>query len=160
MTYSLDAHDIQILQHLQKDASIPMADLAEKIGLSLSPCWRRVKKLKDAGIIGPQVVILNRHALGLEIDAVANVSLRHQDQTDRDTFQDWARAHPEIVECLSLTGERDYLLRILVRDLSSYEHLLTSELLALPCVASVNTSFVLKEIKKTTEIPIPPLQQH
>ena len=151
---SLDKQDTAILTLLQRDSSLSMAELAEQVGLSLSPCWRRVKRMKDEGIIKSEVALIDRQAVGLEIDAVANVSLRHQDKDDRETFQTWVAKTPEVVECLSLSGERDYLVRILVPDLASYEHLLTSELLALPCVASVSTSFVLKEIKKTTALPL------
>ncbi len=155
ISLELDTHDRAILEALQQDTSQSMAELADQIGLSLSPCWRRVRRLKEMGVIQAEVALLDRHAVGLEIDAVANVSLRHQDHNDRETFQHWVESRSEIVECLSLSGERDYLVRILVHDLPSYEHLLTSELLALPCVASVSTSFVLKEIKKTTALPLP-----
>ncbi len=150
----LDQHDRQILDILQRDSSISMADLAEEIGLSLTPSWRRVKRLRDSGIIIKDVTLLNREALGLEIDAVANVTLRNQDIEDRSSFEEWANARPEITECLSISGERDYIIRVLVTDLRAYEHFLTSQLLALPCVNTVSSSFVLREIKKTTALPL------
>jgi len=154
LTTDFDNHDIQILQALQTDSSISTADLAERVGLSLSPCWRRIKRLRELGVIEKDVALLNRKSLGLEIDAVANITLRNQHQDDRAMLENWARARPEIMECLSISGERDYLLRILVTDLAAYEHFLTSELLNLPCISSASTSFVLREIKKTTALPL------
>lgn len=154
MNMKLDQFDIAILKELQVDSSIATADLAERVGLSLSPCWRRVKRLKDAGVIKREVTLLSRQSLGLEIDAVAQLTLRNQLVDDRTTFEEWAEGCDEIVECLSISGERDYLLRILVIDLAHYEHFLTSELLALPCVSSANTSFVLREVKHTTALPL------
>ena len=154
MAPKLDQFDLAILRILQNDASISTADLAEAVGLSLSPCWRRIKRMKDAGIIAKEVAILTREGIGLEIDAVAQLTLRNQLVDDRTTFEEWALARDEIIECLSISGERDYLLRILVTDLAHYEHFLTSELLALPCVSSANTSFVLRQVKATTEMPL------
>jgi Lrp/AsnC family transcriptional regulator len=151
----IDRYDLLILQELQQDAGQPTAEIAEKVGLSLSPCWRRIKRMRDDGVIEKDVALLNAKAIGLEIEAVASVSLRNQHRDDRDSFQDWAQKCPEIVECLSISGERDYLLRILVPDLSAYEHFLSSELLAQPCVNSASSSFVLKKIKKTTALPLP-----
>lgn len=150
----LDQFDLNILKEIQADSGIATADLAERVGLSLSPCWRRVKRLKEAGVIKQEVTLLSRKSLGLEIDAVAQLTLRNQMVDDRTTFEDWARDCDEIVECLSISGERDYLLRILVTDLAQYEHFLTSKLLALPCVSSANTSFVLREVKHTTALPL------
>lgn len=150
----LDSFDLAILKEIQTDSGIATADLAERVGLSLSPCWRRVKRLKDGGVIAREVTVLSRKSLGLEIDAVAQLTLRNQLVDDRTTFETWALSRDEIVECLSISGERDYLLRILVTDLAHYEHFLTSELLALPCVSSANTSFVLREVKQTTALPL------
>lgn len=160
MSDSLDQYDWRILHELQRDSSISTAELADKVGLSLSPCWRRVRRLREIGIIEKDVTLLNRKALGLEIDAVANITLRNQHQGDRATLESWALGRPEIVECLSISGERDYLLRILVTDLAAYEHFLTSELLNLPCIASASTSFVLREIKKTTALPLNQPKSH
>lgn len=154
MNSNLDSFDRAILKEIQDDSGIATADLAERVGLSLSPCWRRVKRLKDTGIIKKEVTLLSRKSLGLEIDAVTQLTLRNQMVDDRTTFEDWATSRPEITECLSISGERDYLLRILVTDLGHYEHFLTSELLALPCVSSANTSFVLREVKQTTALPL------
>lgn len=154
MDTRLDKLDLSILKEIQADGGIATAELAERVGLSLSPCWRRVKRLKEAGVISREVTVLSRKAVGLEIDAVAQLTLRNQMVDDRTTFEDWATNCDEIVECLSISGERDYLLRILVTDLAHYEHFLTSELLALPCVSSANTSFVLREVKHTTALPL------
>lgn len=154
MTGTMDQYDWRILRELQEDSSLATAEIAERVGLSLSPCWRRIKRMRESGIIEKDVTLLNRKALGLEIDAVANVTLRNQHLDDRTTFEQWAMTRPEIVECVSISGERDYLLRILASDLSAYEHFLTSQLLSLPCVNSASTSFVLREVKKTTALPL------
>lgn len=158
MAIKLDPFDLAILKEIQIDASISTADLADRVGLSLSPCWRRVKQMKESGVIRGEVALLTREALGLEIDSVAQITLRNQLVDDRTTFEEWAKNCDEIVECLSISGERDYLLRILVTDLAHYEHFLTSQLLALPCVSSANTSFVLREVKSTTAVPLGHLQ--
>lgn len=158
MNIRLDPFDLAIVKEIQVDSGIATADLAERVGLSLSPCWRRVKRLKDAGVIRREVTLLSKKALGLEIDAVAQLTLRNQMVDDRTSFEDWAQGRDEIVECLSISGERDYLLRILVTDLAHYEHFLTSQLLALPCVSSANTSFVLREVKSTTALPLDHLE--
>lgn len=158
MSAKLDAFDVAILKILQKDATISTADLAEAVGLSLSPCWRRIKRLRELGIIRADVALLSKADLGLEINAIAQLTLRNQLVDDRTTFEEWALSRDEIVECLSISGERDYLLRIVVTDLAHYEHFLTSQLLALPCVSSANTSFVLREVKSTTALPLQHLE--
>ncbi|TNE57103.1 MAG: Lrp/AsnC family transcriptional regulator [Alphaproteobacteria bacterium] len=152
---SLDSQDMRILEILQEDGAKPTAEIAEMVGLSLSPCWRRIRRLRDAGVIAKDVALLDRHAIGLEIDAVTRVTLSAQQASERDSFESWAVKCSEIVECLSLSGDTDYILRILVPDLAAYEHFLTSELLNQGCVSSVSSSFVLREVKKTTALPLP-----
>lgn len=153
----LDSQDLKILKILQEDVSRPTAEIAEEVGLSLSPCWRRIRRMRDAGIITRDVALLDRRAIGLEIDAVARVTLSVQQAGERNSFENWAANCPEIMECLSLSGDTDYILRVLVPDLSAYEHFLTSELLSQRCVNSVSSSFVLREVKKTTALPLPNL---
>lgn len=150
----LDTQDLKILEILQEDGAKPTAEIAETVGLSLSPCWRRIRRMRDAGVIEKDVALVNRHAIGLEIDAVARVTLSAQQASERDSFESWASKYPEIVECLSLSGDTDYILRVLVPDLAAYEHFLTSELLNQRCVNSVSSSFVLREVKKTTALPL------
>jgi DNA-binding Lrp family transcriptional regulator len=149
-----DRLDLAILAQLQQNARLSNNELAEKVGLSPSPCWRRVKRLEEQGVITGYVALLNPEYTGTPIMAYAHISLtdhRPKSITEFDIFvQDCA----QILECSSLSGQYDYLLKIVSRTMSEYEHFISSELLHLPGVQSVNTSFVLDQKKYTTALPL------
>jgi Lrp/AsnC family transcriptional regulator len=150
----LDDFDLAILRELQKEPAIRMADLAERVGLSQTPCWRRVKAMEESGVIAGRAVLVDGGKLGLRVNAFAHLKLSRHDEETLETLENELRARPEIVECFSMGGDYDYLLRIVVGDLEQYEHYLKKVLVHLPGVASVNSTFSLKTIKATTALPI------
>lgn len=150
----IDAIDRRILALLQEDATLTQAELARRAALSQTSCWRRLQKLQEAGVIAGQVVLVDPHAVGLGVNVVANVSLREHTDGNREAFEEFLRTRPEVVEAYSMTGERDYLLRVVVEDVEAYEHFLTTYLLHHPAVSSASSSFALKQIKFTTALPL------
>lgn len=151
---SLDAVDRRILVHIQKQPDLTMAELAERVGLSHTPCWRRLKRMEEAGIVHGKAVLLNAEALGYSISVFAHIKLKSHDEESLNSFEDSVEEHAQIVECFSMSGESDYTLRVLARDVGDYEHFLKKVLLHLPGVASVVSSFALKTIKLTTKVPV------
>ena len=150
----MDDFDLEFLRELQKDPTVRMADLAERVGLSQTPCWRRVKALEESGVIAGRAVLVDGGKLGLRVNAFAHLRLSRHDEETLETLEQELRARPEIVECFLMGGEYDYQLRIIVSDLEEYERYLKKVLVHLPGVASVNSSFSLKTIKATTALPI------
>lgn len=151
---SLDSFDWKILAALQADPVITIGALAERIGLSQTPCWRRLKALEQQGYIARRAVILDAHKLGFTVDVIAHVRLGRHDEETLDAFEEEVRRHPQVVECFSMSGESDYLMRIVGRSIEEYERFLKKVLLHLPGVAAVNSSFSLKTVKVTTDLPI------
>lgn len=150
----LDHMDVKILSVLQENARISNQDLADKVGLSPSPCWRRVRRLEEEGIISRYAALLVPEAIGLHITAFAHVMLdNHHAETVR-VFEQAIAGAPYVLECCSTSGEYDYLLRVIAPSMSAYEAFLTSTLLQIPAVRSVSTSFVLKMKKSTTVLPL------
>jgi Lrp/AsnC family transcriptional regulator len=150
----MDGTDRKILRILQEDADIAMADLAKRVGLSHTPCWRRVKQMEKSGVIRERVVILDPHVMGLNVNVLANIRLKAHDEDTLIAFESAARERPEIVECFIMGGESDYAVRIVVGSIEEYESLLKKVLLHFPGVASVNSHFALKCVKNTTRLPL------
>jgi Lrp/AsnC family transcriptional regulator len=150
----MDEIDRKILRILQTDATIAMADLARRVGLSHTPCWRRVKQLEDSGAIRERVVIVDPATMGLNVHVLANIRLKAHDEETLNAFEKAARDRPEIVECFIMGGESDYAVRIVVGSIEEYERLLKKVLLHFPGVASVNSHFALKCVKNTTRLPL------
>lgn len=151
---SMDLFDRRILDALQKDATLSVAELAERVGLSHTPCWRRLRKLEKDGVILGRKALLNAKALGLGVTVFAEVRLKVHDEETLEAFEASVRNCDEIMDCFTVSGERDYQLRVLVKNVAEYEELLKKVLLHLPHVASINSIFVLKSVKQTTHIPI------
>jgi Lrp/AsnC family leucine-responsive transcriptional regulator len=128
--------------------------LAERVGLSTSPCARRVKILEQAGIIKGYSAVIDEAAFGLMVSAFASVKLVRQHEDDLDRFGRAVARWPEVVDCYLMTGQRDYLLRVLVRDLREYEAFLKNKLTRLEEVASIETSFALTQVKRSHVVPI------
>ncbi|OXS99017.1 AsnC family transcriptional regulator [Notoacmeibacter marinus] len=149
-----DAADLRILQALQRDCSVSMAELGEMVGLSNTPLWRRMKRLESEGLIRGRVAILDAEKLGLEINIFASIRLGRHDEETLDAFERAAVKQAEIMECYSMSGESDFLLRVVVDSISYYESYLKRVLLHLPGVAGVNSHFTLKRVKQTTELPL------
>ena len=150
----MDAIDLKILRELQTVPEISMVDLSAKVGLSHTPCWRRVKLLEESGAIRGRAVILDQHVMGLGVTVLANIRLKAHDEDTLNAFEQAARERPEIVDCFSMGGESDYAVRMVVASIDAYEHLLKKVLLHFPGVAEVHSHFALKCVKNTTRLPI------
>ena len=150
----MDAFDLQILRELQADAEISMQELGERVGLSHTPCWRRVKKLEEAGVIRHRVTLLDPDQLNLAVNVFVQVSLGVQQEEALNAFEAAVQAIPEIVECYTVSGDRDFLLRVVVEDVTAYERLLKSTLVHLPEVANLSSTFALRQVKYSTELPL------
>jgi Lrp/AsnC family transcriptional regulator len=150
----MDAVDLKILRLMQETPDISVAELAKRVALSHTPCWRRIKQLEASGAIQQRAVILDPKILGLDISVFANVRLKAHDEETLEAFEKTARECDAIVDCFSMSGESDYILRIAVKSIDEYERFLKKVLLHFPGVASVNSHFALKCVKKTTKLPI------
>jgi DNA-binding Lrp family transcriptional regulator len=154
MSKTLDRVDRRILDALQADARISNQELAKRVGLSPAPCWRRLRRLEEEGFISGYATLLNGSAIGLPILAYALVTLEnHHPETVRQ-FDRLIQDRPEVLECHSMSGANDYLLRIVAASMEAYEHFLSTQLLQQSAVRSVNTSFVLRTKKSTTRLPV------
>ncbi len=154
----LDAIDRRILQALQGEGRLTYDELAARVGLSASAVLRRVRRLEDGGVIAGYVALLAPEAVGLGLTAYLNVRLEKATQghkrTPMDVFKAAVQAWPEVVECVSLTGEMDYLLRVVVADMAHYARFIGDTLLRHPSVQDCKSSFVLERIKGTTALPV------
>lgn len=150
----LDAIDLKILAVLQDDADISNVELAERVGLSPSPCLRRVRMLEEAKIIRKRVTLLDARAIALTVNVFVNVTLEKQVRERLRDFEKEVVKRPEVVECYLMTGESDYLLRVVVPDLESYEKFLKQHLTRIPGVASIKSSFALNQVQYRTALPL------
>jgi len=150
----LDPYEKRILRLLQEDASLSNAEIAERIGLSASPCWRRIDRLEREGFIKRRVAILDRRKVGLNAQIFAQVKLNAHGRANLDEFAAAIRDLPEVLECYVLMGSVDFLLRIVAPDIEAYERLFFNRLSQLPGVQEVNSIVALSEIKSTTALPL------
>lgn len=149
----LDAVDRRILRELQTDATLPLAELAERAGLSQTPCWKRVKRLTEEGYVRARVALLDRDRLDLGLVVFVAIRTNRHDQAWLDAFAKGAAALPEVVEFYRLSGETDYLLKVVVRDITAYDAFY-KRLIATAPLADVSSSFAMEEIKATTALPV------
>jgi Lrp/AsnC family transcriptional regulator, leucine-responsive regulatory protein len=152
--HALDALDRKILGLLQEDGRMSLADLATQVGLSPSPCLRRVRMLERAGVIARSVAVLDQQAVGLPVSVFVSVKLERQREEGLDRFAKAIARWPEVLECYLMTGPRDYLLRVVVADLAAYERFLKHKLTRLEGVASIESSFALEQVKYTNVLPV------
>jgi Lrp/AsnC family transcriptional regulator len=150
----LDEFDRKILDRLQSDATIAVADLAEQVGLSQSTCWRRINLLEQAGVIRARVALLDAKALGIEVTVFANIKLSAHGRRSLTEFEEAIAQYPDVVECYTMSGEMDFLLRIVARDIESYERFLRQTLLQMPSVQEVHSHIALSQVKHTTVLPL------
>ena len=150
----LDAIDRRILEHLQDNARISNVDLAARVGISASPCWRRVRELEESGVISNYVTLIDAASVGLTVSVFVSVSLERQVERELEVFQNAIRERPEVMECYLMTGEADFLLRVVVPDLMAYERFLMDHLTRVPGIASIKSSFALKQVKYRTALPL------
>ncbi len=149
-----DAIDRKIIAAVQSDGRISTHDLADRVGLSPSPCARRLRLLEEAGIIKGYTAIIDQTSVGLPISAFASIKLERQREENLDRFAKAVAGWPEVADCYLMTGQRDYLMRIVVRDLPAYERFLKEKLTRLEGVASIETSFALGQVKRSETLPL------
>jgi len=153
MNMNLDDASLRILDALQQNAELSNSELAEMIGLSASPCWRRVFDLKQNGVIRGAVTLVNPLALGLAVNVFVHVTLKQQDKASLETFIQAIEKRPEVMECYLMSGDADFMLRVVIQDLIKFQTLLLECLTQIPCVASIRSSFALSQVKYTTALP-------
>lgn len=149
-----DRTDRQILEILQRDARITNAALAEKVHLSESACLRRVRALEESGLVAGYSALLNQEKAGFPVNVFVNITLDRQDQKDLQTFEQAVRRIPEVMECYLMTGEYDYLVRVVVADTADFERIHSQHLTRLPGVIRVHSSFALRTIQKSFALPL------
>ena len=154
-TKPFDAIDRNILTHLQQDGRKSNQDLSELVGLSPSPCLRRVRLLEESGVISGYVALVSPDAAGLSVSAFVRVRLSSQDDRHLEEFERLIVTFPEIMECYLMTGESDYQLRVLVESLAAFEDFLRHKLTRIPSVVGVTSSFALRPIVYRTALPLP-----
>ncbi len=146
--------DIKILALLQQDASLTVAEIAAQVNLSTSPCWRRIHRLEQEGIIEKKVALLNAEKLGLGLVVFSRISLVKNDESSLHEFEQRVREYPEVVECYTVTGSADYFLKIVTKDIKHYDKFLRRKLIQIPLVRDVNSNVAVTQIKYTTSLPL------
>src|SRR5690349_2122852 len=154
VTTDLDAIDAKILDLIQRDAALSVAEIAEKVGLSSSPCWRRIKRMEEQGIISKRVTLLNYDKLGLNFEVVANVKLQLPSRENLEKFEQAVRKLPEVIECMTVTGAVDYVMRIVTTDMHAYDNFLRDRILALGLVSDIQSRIIVNVSKRTTAAPL------
>ena len=151
---SLSAADRRLLKALQRDVTQSQADLAEEAGMSRTSCWRRIRDFEEAGLIQGKVALLEPRRAGFNIQVLLLVAMTEHSDENRLEFENHVRDLPEVTECFSVSGDRDYVLHVVVEDMDSYNEFLNREVLRHSAVRSASSTFVLRRIKYSTELPI------
>ena len=152
----LSRTDLRLLDALQQDATRSQADLAEAAGLSRSSCWRRIRDFEKAGVIEGTVAVLSPQKTGFSIHVLLAVAMTEHSDANRRSFERHVQQLPEVMECVSVSGERDYILDVVVRDMDAYNAFLNSQILPHPAVRSAASTFALRRVKYTTRLPLLP----
>lgn len=154
MSEALDEIDLRIMALLQTDSSLSIAEVAGRVGLSSSPAWRRIERLKRDGFITKQVTLLDFEKLGVSFEVYATVKLQLPSRANLEKFEQAIAAWPEVVDCATVTGAVDYMLRIVTRDMHAYDDFLRDKMLGLGLVSDVQSRIVMRAVKRTTEAPL------
>ena len=152
--HALDTIDRKILAILQSDGRTTMQELADKVGLSVSPCHRRVRLMEERGVISRYIATVDQKSLGLHVSVFISIKLARQKEEDLNRFAKAISKWEEVLECYLMTGNRDYLLRVVAADLSSYEAFLKNKLTRLDGIASIESSFALSQVKYSIALPV------
>lgn len=160
MPETLDAVDARILDLIQHDAGLSVAEVAERVGLSSSPCWRRIKRLEDAGVIQRRVTVLDREKLGLGFEVYCTAKLSLPTKQNLEAFEAAIAVWPEVVQCATVTGSSDYELRIVTRDMHAFDDFLRDKLLSLGLVSNVESRIVIRGVKNSTAVPLGLVSPH
>lgn len=153
-TRPLDQIDRKLLHELQRDSSISQADLADRVGASTASCWRRMRALEADGILGRQVRLVDPKRVGRGVNVICHIKIKNHSAENTAAFEAFVAARDEIIECYSMSGDWDYLLRILVADVEDYNHFLMRTVLRHPSVATGSSHFALAQVKYTTAVPL------
>ena len=151
---NLDASDIRILQLLQENAQLTLKEISQKINLSMTPTHDRIKRLEQEGVIDKYVTILNKKMVGNPMMVYCNITLDKQQKNHFEEFEEAIRQFPEVIECSVVSGNFDYLLKVIVKDMNAYNEFYQKKLSDLQSVAHISSSFVMSEVKSTTVIPL------
>ena len=154
LSEALDAVGARILDLIQNDAALSVAEIAERVGLSASPCWRRIKKLEEDGVVQRRVTILDREKLGLTFEVYCTVKLSLPTKQNLETFEKAVLGWPEVVQCATVTGAADYELRIVTRDMHAFDDFLRDKMLSLGLVSNIESRIVVRSVKNATAIPL------
>lgn len=150
----LDNIDAKILHLIQSDAGLSVSDISEEVGLSSSPCWRRIKRMEELGIIKARVTLLDRKTLGLDFEVFVAVKLALPNRTNMEKFEQSVARMPEVVQCAVVTGAVDFMLRVVTTDMHAYEVFLREVLLSIDLISDVQSRIVLRQSKETTAVPL------
>lgn len=154
----LDAIDLRILSELQENARLTNVELAARVKLSPSPCLARVRALEESGLIARYVTLIDPLRLGLSVSVFIQIRLERQVEQALEVFQDAILEYPQVMECYLMTGDSDYLIRVVVADVQALESFIVDELSKIPGVANIRSSFALKQVKYKTALPLPARQ--
>ena len=154
MNNELNSQDIKILSLIQQDSSLTTQEIADKINMSQSPCWRRINRLQEQGLINRQVAILDRDKLGMDVIVFATVNLNSQGRQNLEQFEEQVKQFPEVTECYTMAGAWDYMLKIVARDIRHFEKFVRNHLMLLVNIGEVHSHIAVTEIKNTTELPL------
>ena len=146
--------DRRLLDELQRDTTPSQHELADKVGMSRTSCWRRIREFEEDGIIEKQVALLNPRKLGYQIHVLLSVAMVEHTDANRDSFEGHVQSLPEVTECYSVSGDRDYVLQVVVRDMDAYNDFINSEILHHPAVRSASSTFALRRVKYSTTLPL------
>lgn len=150
----LDAIDRRILSALQRDGRLTATELAEKVGLTTSPCLRRMRLLEEAGVIRGYTTLVDQGMIGFPVSVFVSIKLERQQEDQLQRFEDAVRRCPEVLECYLMTGPRDYLLRVVARDLADYERFVKETLTRIEGIANIESSFALGQVKHSYALPV------
>lgn len=147
--------DRRLLNELQRDNTVRQSDLAELVGMSRTSCWRRIREFEEAGLIERQVALLNPKIAGFNIQVLLLVAMTEHTDENRQSFEHHVEQLAEVTECFSVSGDRDYVLHVVVQDMDRYNDFLNGQVLKHPAVRSASSTFVLRRVKYSTRLPLP-----
>ena len=150
----LSRTDLRLLAELQRDTTRNQSEIAEIVGMSRTSCWRRIRDFEDAGVIERQVALLNPKKSGFNLEVLLFVAMTEHSDENRKSFERHVSLLPEVMECFSVSGDRDYLLQVVARDMESYNDFLNAEILRHKAVQSASSTFVLRRVKYSTALPL------
>lgn len=154
MPEKIDSIDAKILHLIQSNAALSVADIAEKVGLSSSPCWRRIKRMEETGIIKSRITVLDRKQLGLDFEVFVAVKLALPNRENMDKFEAAVNRMPEVVQCAVVTGAVDFMLRVVTKDMHAYDAFLRDVLLSTGLISDVQSRIVLRQAKESPALPL------